>query len=262
MLLYQNSNSSRMNHFVYLIFENELYPSHFHGSFELLWAMKGSSRFTVDRNALILEEGQMCLILPNQIHSFTVEVKNRLWVCVFSPDLVDHFRQETENKAYPHPIFTPSKTLLDMLPKENDLCFQDPFLLRACLHLVCHEFYQQASPISAARNADPHTAHQILSYISGHYSQNLTLEHLAKEFGLNKQYLSSLIGGMTHQNFRTYLNGYRLEKSKQLLKTTADPITAIAFECGFNNLRTFNRVFLKSEGVSPSAYRNHWTANR
>ena len=260
MLTYQNENSCRTNYFLYHIFDKEPMFSHFHGCFELLWAMKGSSRLTLDKDVLQLEEGQMCLVMPNQIHSFVAEDDSLLWVCVFSPDLVERFCREIENKAYPHPVFHPSAMLLSLLPREIGLRFADPFLLRACLHLVCHEFYQQVSSVPAAHNADTHTAHQILSYISQHYHQDITLEGLAKEFGLNRHYISTLIGSMTRQHFRAYLNGYRLERAKQLLEQTDLPITDIAYECGFNSLRTFNRVFSDQEGMSPRAYKVRFAA--
>jgi len=260
LLTYQNENPRRTNYFLYHIFDNEPMFTHFHGCFELMWAMKGSSRLTLDKDALQLEEGQMCLVTPNQIHSFVTEGDSLLWVCVFSPDLVERFCLEIEGKAFPRPIFQPSPMLLSMLPREIGLEFADPFLLRACLHLMCHDFYQQVPSVPAVPNADAHTAHRILSYISQHYHQDITLEGLAKEFGLNKHYISTLIGSMTRQNFRVYLNGYRLERAKQLLEQTDLPITDISYECGFNSLRTFNRVFFAQERMSPRAYKTRFSA--
>lgn len=48
----------------------------------------------------------------------------------------------------------------------------------------------------------------------------MLLSMLARKFGLNKSYISNLIGKTTLQNFRAYLNGYRLKKAKELLKNT------------------------------------------
>jgi AraC-like DNA-binding protein len=42
---------------------------------------------------------------------------------------------------------------------------------------------------------------------------------------------------------------------QELLQETDDPITDIAYNCGFASLKTFNRLFKLYTGVSPSDYR-------
>ena len=78
---------------------------------------------------------------------------------------------------------------------------------------------------------------------------------LAREFGLNKNYISDLIGEVTHQNFRTYLNGYRIEKAKELLADSDLTVTDICYECGYSSIRTFNRVFWSMVHMTPREYR-------
>ena len=53
-----------------------------------------------------------------------------------------------------------------------------------------------------------------------------------------------------------YINKTRLMHAKELLKNSDKTVKAIAVETGFVNLRSFNRVFQKYEGVTPSEYRN------
>ena len=90
------------------------------------------------------------------------------------------------------------------------------------------------------------------------YNQDMLLSMLARKFGLNKSYISNLIGKTTLQNFRAYLNGYRLKKAKELLKNTEKNteknITDICFECGYNNICTFNRVFVEAVNMTPKEY--------
>ncbi|MGQ9494492.1 MAG: helix-turn-helix transcriptional regulator [Anaerolineae bacterium] len=52
-----------------------------------------------------------------------------------------------------------------------------------------------------------------------------------------------------------YLNRYRIQQAKELLKRTDSTITRIATEVGFSDGSYFARVFQREEGVSPSAYR-------
>ena len=54
--------------------------------------------------------------------------------------------------------------------------------------------------------------------------------------------------GSGGQTFLQFVNGYRLARATQLLTETDEPIEQIAFDSGFNNRRTFNRVFRDEYG--------------
>ena len=56
--------------------------------------------------------------------------------------------------------------------------------------------------------------------------------------------------------FRAYLNALRMEEAKRLLKTTDEPITQIAYSCGYNSQTTFNRVFRERFDKTPREMRD------
>jgi len=86
----------------------------------------------------------------------------------------------------------------------------------------------------------------------------LTLPMLADMAGVSRNLLSQAINEHTKQNFYDYVNFYRVETVKEYLK---DPgkrdmnVLHIAFDAGFNTKATFNSVFKKSTGLTPSQYR-------
>ena len=55
--------------------------------------------------------------------------------------------------------------------------------------------------------------------------------------------------------FVDYLNACRCSAATDALRDTDHTITAIALDSGFQSVRTFNDVFLKSMGMSPAQYR-------
>lgn len=59
----------------------------------------------------------------------------------------------------------------------------------------------------------------------------------------------------TSKTFTQFVNEYRIVHATKLLSETNDPISAICFDCGFNNFSHFNRYFKKVTGKSPSQYR-------
>ena len=52
-----------------------------------------------------------------------------------------------------------------------------------------------------------------------------------------------------------YINNIRIDNAKNLLTNTEKPIIEICYECGYESLRTFNRVFLQTVNTSPRQYR-------
>ena len=87
---------------------------------------------------------------------------------------------------------------------------------------------------------------------------NLTLTKLAKKTQLAPSLLSQIINQGTSKNFNEFINAYRVELIKQRLqdeKFNHLSILAIALDTGFNSKATFNRVFKKIDGNSPSFYR-------
>lgn len=83
----------------------------------------------------------------------------------------------------------------------------------------------------------------------------LNLETLAREIGTNVKYLSVVINGTYHKNFKTLLNEYRLKAACKLLKNTEKKIQSIAFETGYNSANTFIKVFKEKFGMTPGTYR-------
>jgi AraC-like DNA-binding protein len=61
----------------------------------------------------------------------------------------------------------------------------------------------------------------------------------------------SLVG----TSFKDYLNAIRADAAEELILSGGQSITTVAMECGFNTIRTFNRVFKAVKGYTPSSLR-------
>jgi AraC-like DNA-binding protein len=87
---------------------------------------------------------------------------------------------------------------------------------------------------------------------------DLTLAALANKLSVSTHNLSEVINTRFNQNFFDFVNAYRVEQAKRDL---IDPqkrewkILAIAFETGFNSKTSFNTLFKKHTGLSPSEFR-------
>ena len=96
---------------------------------------------------------------------------------------------------------------------------------------------------------------QLKRHIEGAYCSSLSLCDLACIYHKNEKYMGRLFKKETGQSFHEYCNYLRLQKAEYMLENTSEKIIDIAFECGFNNISYFNRIFQKKHGVSPGEYR-------
>ncbi|HNX59575.1 MAG TPA: helix-turn-helix domain-containing protein, partial [Spirochaetota bacterium] len=85
----------------------------------------------------------------------------------------------------------------------------------------------------------------------------LSLPMLAEKLNVPVHHLSQVIN-MRGMNFYEYINRYRFEFAKEMIRTVEDPvnIARIAFDSGFNSLSAFNAVFRKFGNMTPSEWKN------
>jgi len=90
---------------------------------------------------------------------------------------------------------------------------------------------------------------------------DLSLNKLAEIIQVKPNYLSQVINQYHRQNFFEFVNKYRIEEAKRLLRETDLKIEAVAYDSGFNSLSTFNAAFKKITGTTPSQYRKQHRKN-
>ncbi|MGI6056096.1 MAG: response regulator [Bilifractor sp.] len=95
----------------------------------------------------------------------------------------------------------------------------------------------------------------IVRWLNSHYQENITLQTLSDEFHLNGAYISQLFKNKIGSNYSAYLSQIRMNKAKQLLRTTDLSIAEIADLTGYKDYRTFNRAYKACMGKVPSAER-------
>jgi YesN/AraC family two-component response regulator len=126
--------------------------------------------------------------------------------------------------------------------------------IKACLYAVCSEYLRTVNRVPKSKNSD--VLVQILEYVSQNFQDDISLQSIAKFLGYNYQYLSKIFNRTMHINFKTLVNHYRFEYARQqLLNNPEKSISEIAFESGFQSIRSFNNVFKKQTGLSPAEFR-------
>ena len=101
---------------------------------------------------------------------------------------------------------------------------------------------------------------QLMNYMEAEkpfLRHKVTLQEVASAIHIPSHHLSQVLNDKINQNFFDFINGYRIKTLKEKLKDPANKhltIFGIAHDCGFNSKASFNRIFKKHTGITPSEY--------
>jgi AraC-like DNA-binding protein len=255
MFFYQSDNSKLGINNDIRVFRNFNFIPHIHRDFELTYVLEGEIHITVENKVYQVKENQMALIFSNQIHAYSTPNSSKVLIHVFSADNIRTFIRSIHGKIGETPVFSCDEVIRDFYYKcliEKNI--QSNLAIKSYLYIICDQ-YLASTKLVEHKNANADILHQMLDYIASHFREDITLNSIAHELGYEPHYLSRIFGNSTGINLRNYINQYRVDYAKFILSESDEPITDIAFSCGFGTIRNFNRVFLKHVGVTPFQFR-------
>lgn len=210
-------------------------------------------RITVDKNQYTITAGCAVLIFPNQLHSLHTAVHSRHELCIFSTKLVQGYGSTYHSKLPISYQFNPNPFYLDELWRLSDAA--DLLKAKELLYCLCSEFNASASYRDRKNDKDD-LLHRIFTFVEDNYNQNCSLTNLADATTYHPVYLSRYFKQCTGLSFTDHVNRYRVSEASYLLKNNSKKMIDIAFSCGFNSLRSFNRSFKAVTGLTPSEYKS------
>ncbi|MBQ8094206.1 MAG: response regulator [Clostridia bacterium] len=94
------------------------------------------------------------------------------------------------------------------------------------------------------------------AYIQDNYAKNITLNDIAAQFYVNPFYFSQLFKKKTGVTYQKYLTGLRMKRAEVLLRETDLKVYEICEKVGYTDTNYFSKLFERSTGKKPSAYRS------
>ena len=253
-MFYEREDSTQESFWKIEAKEDLNFPLHLHDNFEWVVVTEGELLIEVDKKQYSLRAGDSLLIFPDQIHRFVTLCHSKHVLCVFSPHLVRAYMMQVQskipdsNRYSPYPFFVDS--LIDFSKnRPTDIA------LKGLLYSVCADFDRNCVYADRVRGKDGLLS-EIFHFVKEQYSKNCSLEQLARHTGYHYVYLSRYFKQHTGISYTEYVNQYRISEAGYRLRNSAKTVLEIAYECGFDSLRSFNRNFQKRIGMCPSAYRD------
>ena len=238
--------------------ENMSFPAHLHRSVELLFVIEGTLEVTVQDQKMVLDSGGIALIFPDMIHRYQTNTSNKVCLCIFNPEYVGDYYNLFRGQQPEEPFLTSEQLHPDVslgISRMLEYNITSPSLSEAWLHLILTYLLPKVKLKPLERKENTELTHMLIHYISQHFQEPLTLERIAGDLHFNKYYISRIFAQKLQCGFYDYLNQIRLDYAAHLILKSDQKLTGIWQEAGFESQRTFNRVFQKGYGMTPTEYR-------
>lgn len=106
----------------------------------------------------------------------------------------------------------------------------------------------------AVQSASPFE-NELRVWVQRHYTEDVALEDAAESMGMSPFYFSRQIKTATGRTFLDFLTDYRIEKAKHRLKYTEMSVNEVGRSVGYPDSNYFTKVFKRTAGCTPTAYR-------
>lgn len=242
-------------------------PFHWHRSAEMLYVKRGQLNIWMNKKKYELGKNDFIFINSKEAHSTQSPEDNEVIVLQIPGDFLETFSNKeslyihcntielSENK-----IFDNIRELLYQMylysERKDDAYYLKVYsLLFELGYILVKNFKVKEENIDINTQKYLDRLSEICEYIKFHYTESLSLNDVADEFGYTPQYLARMFQKYTGSTFLTYLNSIRLNAAFKQLMNTDLSILTIAEESGFSNVKSFNKLFKEAYEMTPSSYR-------
>jgi len=188
------------------------------------------------------------LLNKRQFHSVAVMLENAKKGVVFSRKVIENVKDRLNSLSDKESGFYSVIELLNIL---YELSIDENS------RILCSCTFANKDDSSESRRIQ-----KVVNYLHANYQKEIRLNDVASHVNMSEVSFSRFMKKRTGKNYIDYLNDLRLGIASRDLVDTTKTIAEISFECGFNNLSNFNRIFKKRKGVTPKGFRENYSKMR
>ena len=238
---------------------------HWHENCEIVLVVNAPCRFRLDGEIIQAQPGDLVFFGEQAVHQYLIE-EDSVQVCIFQLHplvllngtggilpLRTHITRK-EILAISG-LWERLNSLMLLIEQEGRAAkaAENPYLqslLIALYSLLCRHF---AGELPADRREQKSDFYRVVEYVNTHFEERITVNSVADHFHFSRGKLSQIFKKYAGIGVNDYTNTLRIKKANGMLANGAT-VTQAALSSGFDSIRTFNNVYKKVTGVSPSEY--------
>ena len=247
---------------------------HWHNEIEIVHILEGPAPVIIGNTHYVAQKGDFLVIQGCNLHQFLFDSQNKKCaeICKFNIllayDLCKKFQytrpfiSKAEVDAIPG-LYEKLCAAFNELGKHADGAGSDS--LADCYTVLLYTLLAEHFPLDVNLSTFDTKAmlnlQRLLDYINLNYEKSISQQTLADEINYSVNYVVSLFKKYNGMTFKEYLDRIRISRATELIQSnhSRHNFTEIATRCGYDNVRTFNNVFKRIMGCTPSDYKNKFT---
>lgn len=255
----------------------DVYDSHWHDAQEIIIPLEEGYCVTAQDIVYHLEPGDILLVPPGCLHSIKSPDTGSRFIFLLGLDFFCQLESFVQIRALLlHPVLINADNCPEIYEREISLIMEvaahywskNPvkqlyIYARMLDFYACYagQHWKNAhSPASKSISKSDdllQKLNRLLGYLELHYAENISLDKAAQITGLSRYYFTKIFKQHTGQTYYDYLSLLRIQAAEQMLKDKSLAIADISAACGYTSISSFNRIFRKLKGASPSEYRKY-----
>lgn len=246
--------------------EYKEYPMHWHNAFEILMPTENIFPVICGDTEYILKENDILIIPPGELHNLKAQHGRRIIMLCDNAMINGNPALNELNSFFSVPIWINKDYESTFISKLNEAIMEMVRIFdntpHFCETILYQKFIMLLLKIAEYKNntgidkkrISPGKTELIHKYIDNYYMNPITLDTLSKAIGYSKYHISRILSS-NGISFNDMLNAKRIRVAETMLRDNDSTITQIAFNAGFTSITTFNRVFRKVKGCTPTEFR-------
>lgn len=231
------------------------------GEHVLIWCSDGAGWFEVNGKRREVAQGEFFVLPPGMPHSYGSS-SGKPWTIHWA-----HFRGSNASRLFRELPFigfvaAPQECgrIFEDVLRVVEHSFSDESLRYACAAfahflamLLTDRFWVRSSEAKSVRHQD--NIDKVVAYMEAHCDKPLPLHALAEYAGYSPSRFSAIFSQVTSQSPIAFFNQLKIRKACSMLDFTDLTVTQISMALGIDDPYYFSRLFKKTMGMSPLAYR-------
>lgn len=278
--LYKKIDENLDSSVAFAVRENFEYPLHWNEGIEIIYVLDGNFRAEINNKTYHLESRDILLIGGGELHSFPAQFRwSKTVIIALELSVFESLSININDYKFLKSVISKCTDLNNNREFQVHQLLENQILSIKCEFEKKQKYYQMAVRariyeimVTIARQVhmEEYSLHEkskkldeiekmqkIYQYVESNYGREISLADISREVNLSVSHCIHFFKCTAGMTFGQYLADFRIRKAEWYLKNTGETITSITYKVGFNNIKTFNRVFKQKKCCSPSKYRKN-----